>query len=54
TDGRLKDNLNVVSINCDQNANTCQIPVPVPVFALVFMSDGIETPSLTTFVTIDA
>ncbi|KAJ7583134.1 glycoside hydrolase family 79 protein [Mycena floridula] len=50
-DGRLKGDLNVVSINCDQNANTCQIPVPAPAFALVFMSDGIETPSPTTFAT---
>ncbi|KAF7302721.1 hypothetical protein HMN09_00907000 [Mycena chlorophos] len=44
-DGRLKNDLNVVTINCDTSANTCAIPVPAPGFALVFLTqeESIET-----------
>jgi hypothetical protein len=38
-DGRLSGTLNVTTINCDQNANTCSIPVPAPGFALVFLTE---------------
>ncbi|KAJ6514297.1 glycoside hydrolase family 79 protein [Mycena vitilis] len=34
-DGRFKGDLNIVSIPCDTNANTCVVPVPAPGFALV-------------------
>ncbi|KAI0354195.1 glycoside hydrolase family 79 protein [Trametes cingulata] len=38
-DGRLKGELKIETIQCDQAANTCQVKVPAPGFALVFMSD---------------
>lgn len=38
-DGRMKGELNVVNIDCDQGANACQIPVKAPGFALVFVAD---------------
>lgn len=30
--------MNVSTVNCDQTANVCRIPVPSPGFALVFMN----------------
>ncbi|KAF4611688.1 hypothetical protein D9613_003767 [Agrocybe pediades] len=39
-DGRLKGELNVTTIQCEQAANVCRIPVHAPGFALVFMSDS--------------
>ncbi|TFK33314.1 glycoside hydrolase family 79 protein [Crucibulum laeve] len=39
-DGRLKGDLNIVTIQCDQAANACQIPVRAPGFALVFMREN--------------
>ena len=39
SDGRLKNELHIETIQCDQGANTCQVRVPAPGFALVFMSD---------------
>jgi len=39
-DGRLKGELNVTTIPCDQSANVCRIPVRAPGFALVFMGDN--------------
>ncbi|OSD00691.1 glycoside hydrolase family 79 protein [Trametes coccinea BRFM310] len=38
-DGRLKGDLDIQTVQCDQGANTCQVKVPAPGFALVFMSD---------------
>jgi hypothetical protein len=38
SDGRMNGTLNVTTIQCDQNANTCTIPVPAPAFALVFLT----------------
>jgi hypothetical protein len=40
SDGRLEGTLNVTTIECDQNANTCSIPVPAPAFALVFLTSN--------------
>ncbi|KAJ7645164.1 glycoside hydrolase family 79 protein [Mycena polygramma] len=34
-DGRFKGDMNIVSIPCDTNANTCVVSVPAPGFALV-------------------
>ncbi|KAF8651054.1 hypothetical protein AX16_004917 [Volvariella volvacea WC 439] len=39
-DGRLRGDLNIVTIACDQSANTCSVPVPAPGFALVFLTDA--------------
>ncbi|RPD63414.1 glycoside hydrolase family 79 protein [Lentinus tigrinus ALCF2SS1-6] len=39
SDGRLKNDLHIETIQCDQAANTCQVKVPAPGFALVFMSE---------------
>ncbi|TFK68765.1 glycoside hydrolase family 79 protein [Pluteus cervinus] len=39
-DGRLKGTMSTVTINCDQTANSCSIPVPAPGFALVFFTDS--------------
>ncbi|KAI0830340.1 glycoside hydrolase family 79 protein [Trametes gibbosa] len=38
-DGRLKGELKIETVPCDQQANTCQIKVPAPGFALVFMTE---------------
>jgi len=38
SDGRLKGNLDVQTVACDQTARTCPIRVPAPGFALVFLS----------------
>ncbi|OBZ74677.1 Beta-glucuronidase [Grifola frondosa] len=55
SDGRLQGNLTIETVTCDQTANTCQVKVPAPGFALVFMSSGAfdeSTPSATaTFAT---
>ncbi|KAI0772363.1 glycoside hydrolase family 79 protein [Trametes elegans] len=39
-DGRLKGELKLETIPCDQAANTCQIKVPAPGYALVFLTDS--------------
>ncbi|KAI0742958.1 hypothetical protein C8Q80DRAFT_1273535 [Daedaleopsis nitida] len=39
-DGRLKGEVHLETVPCDQAANTCQVKVPAPGFALVFMDDG--------------
>jgi hypothetical protein len=41
-DGRLRGNLNITTISCDQSRNTCSIPVPAPGFALVFLGNQDE------------
>ncbi|KAJ8523178.1 hypothetical protein ONZ45_g296 [Pleurotus djamor] len=38
-DGHLKGDLDIVTVPCDQGANTCQIRVPAPGFALVFVNE---------------
>ena len=38
-DGRLNGDLHLETVQCDQTANVCNIKVPAPGFALVFMSD---------------
>ncbi|KAL1943311.1 hypothetical protein VTO73DRAFT_4386 [Trametes versicolor] len=38
-DGRLNGELKIETIQCDQAANTCQVKVPAPGFALVFMTE---------------
>jgi len=40
SDGRLQGEQNVQTINCNQTANTCQVQVPAPGFALVFLSSA--------------
>ncbi|KAF8995400.1 glycoside hydrolase family 79 protein [Cyathus striatus] len=45
-DGRLKGDLNVVTILCDRTNNTCQIPLKAPDFALVFFNDVDEVLNL--------
>jgi hypothetical protein len=51
-DGRLNGTVNVTTINCDQTANTCSVPVPAPGFALVFLTeDAIDAVSPTSTVT---
>ena len=37
-DGRLSGTESVQTIQCDTTANTCQVKVPAPSFALVFLS----------------
>ena len=37
-DGRLSGSESIQTISCDTSANTCQIPVPAPGVALVFLS----------------
>ncbi len=52
SDGRMNGTLNVTTIQCDQNANTCTIPVPAPAFALVFLtSDSLKAVSPTSTMT---
>lgn len=55
SDGRLTGTEYVQTVACDQNANTCQIKVPAPGFALVFFTDAAlsesENPSQQTFAT---
>ncbi|KAG1761526.1 glycoside hydrolase family 79 protein [Suillus occidentalis] len=38
SDGRLTGSESVQTINCDQSSNTCQVTVPAPGVALVFLS----------------
>lgn len=38
SDGRLVGSEDIQTVQCDQNANTCQIKVPAPSVALVFLS----------------
>ncbi|KAG1733524.1 glycoside hydrolase family 79 protein [Suillus lakei] len=40
SDGRLVGTLDVQTIPCDQTNNVCQIKVPAPGFALVFLTDN--------------
>lgn len=40
SDGRLTGSENVQTINCDQSSNTCQVTVPAPGAALVFLSSN--------------
>jgi hypothetical protein len=49
-DGRLKNDLNIVTIACNTSANTCVVPVPAPAFALVFLGTA-ETIATATFST---
>jgi hypothetical protein len=43
---------NVTTIRCDQNANTCTIPVPAPAFALVFLTaDSLKAVTPTSTIT---
>ncbi|KAI0830342.1 hypothetical protein BC628DRAFT_1416627 [Trametes gibbosa] len=42
-DGRLSGTEVIQTIACDTNANTCQIPVPAPGIALVFLSSGAQS-----------
>lgn len=52
SDGRLNGTLNVTTVQCDQSANTCSIPVPAPAFALVFLtSDSLKAVSPTSTLT---
>ena len=44
-DGRLSGTEVVQTISCDQNANTCVIPVPAPGAALVFISSDAQSSS---------
>ncbi|KAJ7749319.1 glycoside hydrolase family 79 protein [Mycena maculata] len=46
-DGRFKGNQNLVTISCDTSANTCQIPVSAPAFALVFLTHEEDISSVT-------
>ncbi|KAI0633082.1 glycoside hydrolase superfamily [Trametes polyzona] len=41
-DGRLSGTEVIQTINCDTNANTCQIPVPAPGIALVLLSSDAQ------------
>ena len=40
SDGRLQGTLNVTTVQCDQAANTCSIPVPAPGAAIVFLTSS--------------
>jgi hypothetical protein len=40
SDGRLMGSESVQTINCDQSSNTCQVTVPAPGAALVFLSSN--------------
>ncbi|KAG1830641.1 glycoside hydrolase family 79 protein [Suillus variegatus] len=55
SDGRLTGTESVQTINCDQSSNTCQVTVPAPGAALVFLSSSAYTesgnPSTQTFST---
>ncbi|KAF9458509.1 glycoside hydrolase family 79 protein [Collybia nuda] len=42
-DGRLKGDLNIVTVDCDQATNVCAIPVKAPGFALVFFTEPTST-----------
>ncbi|KAG6917380.1 hypothetical protein DXG01_002759 [Tephrocybe rancida] len=38
-DGRPKGDLNIVTVQCDQNANQCHIPLKAPSLAVVFLTN---------------
>ena len=38
-DGRIRGELKLETVQCDQASNTCQVRVPAPGFALVLMND---------------
>lgn len=40
SDGRLRGSPAVQTVNCNTQANTCQVKVSAPSFALVFLSDA--------------
>ncbi|KAI0289638.1 hypothetical protein BC826DRAFT_914159 [Russula brevipes] len=40
SDGRLQGNPDIQTVNCDTQANTCQVKVSAPSFALVFLTDA--------------
>jgi hypothetical protein len=40
SDGRLKGTESIQTVSCNQGANNCQIQVPAPGFALVFLNAG--------------
>ncbi|KZT00162.1 glycoside hydrolase family 79 protein [Laetiporus sulphureus 93-53] len=40
SDGRLRGAETMQTVDCDTTNNTCQVTVPAPGFALVFLSDG--------------
>ncbi|KAG6813049.1 hypothetical protein H0H92_014321 [Tricholoma furcatifolium] len=42
-DGRLRGDLSITKIQCDQGVNICRIPLKAPQFALVFFSDPSTT-----------
>lgn len=48
SDGRLQGTETIQTVNCDQTANTCQIMVPAPGFALVFMGSNANGDSVST------
>lgn len=53
-DGRLKGDLDIVTVQCDTAANVCNIPLRAPSFALVFMDTAEEAnigQATTTFAT---
>ncbi|KAH9929433.1 glycoside hydrolase family 79 protein [Fomitopsis serialis] len=54
-DGRLKGGENVQTVQCDTSSDTCQVNVPAPGLALVFLSDTayeeVEPSSVVTFAT---
>jgi len=45
SDGRPQGDEDIQTVTCDTNANTCQIKVPAPGFALVFFTDYALTES---------
>jgi len=45
SDGRLQGDEDVQTVACNTNANTCQIKVPAPGFALVFFTNNAFTES---------
>ena len=41
SDGRPQGSLDIQTVTCDTTTNTCQIKVPAPGFALVFLNDAV-------------
>lgn len=41
SDGRLAGAIDIQTVTCDTTANSCQIQVPAPGFALVFLSETV-------------
>lgn len=48
SDGRLKGQETIQQVACNQGANNCQISVPAPGFALVFLNPGTSGGSVST------